>query len=384
MKRLLALALPALLAAACEAQAPDAPVAAVPAGMVYLGTGDGAIAVVDAASGRLARTLPAGTPAPDWARIYAAGGGAVRTLDGATGAVLGAHPAPAWADTVRTSADGRWLALASAARGSSSRFQVQDAAFALPPVTVELRGSFTFDALSSDGRRLYLLEWIGPGSYHVRRYDLAAGRLFPDVIAEKGEAPGSAMSGEAVDSLSTSDGSAQLTLYQRGAKGQAFVHVLPVAEDQPPFAWCVDLPPPAEGWLLVPGPDGGRFYAANPAAGWVVELVPAVGFAPPAVRQVRIPAAGGPPAAAAAVSADGKKLYVGGGAGLLAVDTSTFSVRARALPEHTITGLAVAPGGSTIYALSGRSRLLRLEPRALAPVHETPLTAPFISVLRVT
>ena len=79
------------------------------------------------------------------------------------------------------------------------------------------------EGLSNDGRRLYLLEWISPGRYHVRKYDLAAGRLAPDVIAEKGAPSGSSMSGEAVSSLATADGLAQVTLYQRNAEGHALL-----------------------------------------------------------------------------------------------------------------------------------------------------------------
>jgi hypothetical protein len=390
MKRFLTLvlALPVLIAAACSSQPAAAPTKPPPVGVVYLGAADGAMAVIDAASSRVARTLPAGTPSPDWTRIYAAGGGALTVTDALTGAALASHPAPSWAGTVRTSPDGRWLALASTAPGTRSRFQVQDAAFARPAVRVDLPGSFTFDGVSNDGRRLYLLEWIAPGRYHVRMYDLAAGRLSPDVIAEKGAPPGSAMSGEAVNSLATADGLEQLTLYQRNAEGHAFVHVLPIGPDgafgqHQPIAFCVDLPGPAEGWLMVPGITGSWFYAVNPTAGLVVGLA-ASGGQPPDVVQGRFPPAGGAPTdAAAAVSADGKTLYIGGATGLLALSTASFSVKARALQDRTITGLAVAPDGSSIYAVSALSRLLRIDAQALKPVADVAMVAPFTTVVRV-
>lgn len=387
MKRFLGLVLPALIAAACSGQPAAAPAKVPPQGVVYLGAANGAMAVLDAASGKVARTLPAGTPAPDWGRIYTAGGGALRVIDALTGEAVASNPAPGWADVVRTSADGRWLALASKAPGTPSRFQVQDAAFARPPITVTLPGSFTFDGLSNDGRRLFLLEWISPGRYHVRLYDLAGGRLTRDVIAEKGAPPGSSMSGEAVNSLATADGREQLTLYQRNAEGHAFVHILPIGPNgafgqNVPFAFCVDLPGPAEGWVMVPAPSGSRFYAINPAAGLLVGLA-ASGDQPPDVTQGRFPAmAGAPTDVAAAVSADGKTLYVGGGTGLLALNTSAFGVNARALQDRTITGLAVARDGSSIYAVSALSRLLRLDPRTLRPVAEVPMAAPFTTVVR--
>jgi hypothetical protein len=55
--------------------------------------------------------------------------------------------------------------------------------------TVRLKGSFSFDALSPDARRLYLIEHLyaneDPTHYRVRVYDLRAGRLSPTVISDK-------------------------------------------------------------------------------------------------------------------------------------------------------------------------------------------------------
>ena len=55
--------------------------------------------------------------------------------------------------------------------------------------TVRLTGSFSFDALSPDGRRIYLIEHVyaneDPTRYRVRMYDLQTRRLSPRVIADK-------------------------------------------------------------------------------------------------------------------------------------------------------------------------------------------------------
>jgi hypothetical protein len=55
--------------------------------------------------------------------------------------------------------------------------------------TVWLKGSFSFDALSPDARRFYLIEHLDanedPTHYRVRMYDLQAGRLSPRVISDK-------------------------------------------------------------------------------------------------------------------------------------------------------------------------------------------------------
>ena len=56
---------------------------------------------------------------------------------------------------------------------------------------VTLRGDFSFDALSPDGRWLYLIEYLSPkdpNRYAVRVYDLTAGLLEPEPIVDPDEA----------------------------------------------------------------------------------------------------------------------------------------------------------------------------------------------------
>src|SRR5205823_3536197 len=134
-------------------------------------------------------SLPTGAPSPDWRWLYAVAQHAVQVVDPATGTVAAQATLPDWASAVRTSANGRLLVLteSQAAGATSSRFSVLDSALAKPPRTVTLSGRFTFDGISGDGRRLYLLQWVGPGHYRVRRYDLPDGQLYPQAIVEKGE-----------------------------------------------------------------------------------------------------------------------------------------------------------------------------------------------------
>jgi hypothetical protein len=258
----------AIVLAACAGQPPHvvppppAPAVVAP-GQLYTTSGDRTIRVIDAATGQMVRTLPAGAPAPDWRRLYVLQAGRLDVIDPATGLTTASHPAPGWARVVQTSADGRWLVFAGDAPGD--RFQLRDAAFAAPPVDVRLSGRFTLDGLSGDGRRLYLLEWLDAGHYQIRMYSVALGRLSSGVIADKREI-GRPMSGVAVRSLTTGDGMLQLTLYQRSARGEAFVHALPIGQNAP-FAWCEDLPGPAEGWSFAPGPDGKRFLRGQRGCG---------------------------------------------------------------------------------------------------------------------
>ena len=359
-------------------------------GVVYLSTPSG-IVVLDALSGQVERELPAGTPSPDWRWVYTVGQGRLQKIDTATGQAAASTAAPDWAHGVRTSADGSWLVLSGASTGPPSRFEVMDSGLARKPVTASLPGAFTFDGLSNDGQRLYLLEWVRPGSYQVRMFDLARGILYSEVIADKREI-GQLMSGEALTSLTSSDGSTQLTLYQRSAKNEAFVHELPIGIDprKNPFAWCEDLPAPASGWGFVPGTGGDRFYAVNPQAGWVIEL-PAqfVGGASPFTgakpRQAHIGVTatstpdGQPPAAA--VSPDGTQLYLSTWPGLVATDTGSLKVTRRFLDGERIRATAFAPDGSALYAVSQAGSLLRIDPRTMAKVREITLVASLEAIL---
>ena len=349
------------------------------AGLVYVrGEAGGPIEVVDARAGRLARMLPAGVPAPDWRSLYRLSAGALQVLDAATGLVVATHAAPAWARDVATSANGRWLVLIDP---DGSRFQVQDAGFTSPPAGVSLGGRFTFDGVSGDGRRLYLLQWVSPGRYQVRMYDVVRGALSPQVISDKQEV-GQLMSGQALASLPTGDGAMQLTLYQRRADGRAFVHVLPVSTDMG-IAFCVDLPGPGAGWGFVAGPTGDVFYAVNPSAGLVVQLSTFGRVGPPSVRDGAVdrqPTIGDAPAAA--VSPDGMTLYLARAHGLAALDTHTLKVRTQALGDP-VEALGIAPDGSALYAIAGPSRLQRIDPRTLSVVGTVALDRPAGAILRV-
>ena len=360
-------------------------------GLVYVSAG-GRIEALEMASGKVVSTLAAGTPSPDWRRFYMVGQGRLQQVDAATGQQVASTAAPDWAQGVRTSADGSWLALTGTTTGPPSRFEVLDSAFAAKPVTVDLPGIFTFDGLSNDGQRLYLLEWVRQGSYQVRMYDLARGSLYAPVVADKREI-GQLMSGEALTSLTSGDGSTQLTLYQRSAKNEAFVHELPVGQRQSlPLAYCQDLPAPASGWGFVRSTRGDTFFAVNPAAGWVVQLEPQFGsrgpFSGANPRQARIGGTatstpGGQPPAVA-VSPDGATLVLSTWPGLVTVDTTSLKVTGRFLSGERIRGLGFAPEGSELYAVNQAGILLRVDPKTMAKVGEISLGAPLEAILHTT
>jgi len=154
-------------------------------------------------------------------------------------------PAVAWDGTADgLSADGRTLVLARWLRAGqrSTRFAVLDPHRMRPRSQVVLRGAFSFDAISPDGRTMYLIEYTAAKvatRYRVRAYDLAARRLLAQPIVDKRE-PDEPMTGAPITRAWSQDRAWAYTLYRRdGAK--PFIHALDTVGRR---AVCIDL----DGW----------------------------------------------------------------------------------------------------------------------------------------
>ena len=138
------------------------------------------------------------------------------------------------------SADGRTLVLISPRTRfprRSTTFAVVDARrLALRP-RVQLRGDFSFDALSPDGRVMYLIEYSARSfsNYAVRAYDLRARRLYPSPVVDPREAD-EPMTGAPVTRAASRDGRWAYTLYD--SPRHPFVHALDTARRT---AVCIDL-----------------------------------------------------------------------------------------------------------------------------------------------
>lgn len=177
--------------------------------------------------------------------------------------------------------DGRTLILGSP-YGSVSRFAVLDTRTLRLRKTIELKGSWAYDAISPNGKILYLIEYhlrANSFDYAVRAYDLAAGRLFPQPVVDPKEAD-EKMTGTPIARATGPGGAWVYTLYMR--TGAPFIHALDARNRK---AVCVDLP-----WTA--GDDE--------------------------MSQMRL-----------TLSADGRRLTVHprGGAALVVVDTKTFKAR---------------------------------------------------------
>jgi hypothetical protein len=142
------------------------------------------------------------------------------------------------------SRDGRTLVLASTQGGNPlktrSSFTVLRTSNLLARAEVALRGDFSFDALSPDGSRLYLIQHVSEANltrYVVRAYDLDRNRLLPDRIADKTQR-GWVMEGMPVTRATSANGRWAYTLYMRPG-GTPFVHALDTVRG---VAHCIGIP----------------------------------------------------------------------------------------------------------------------------------------------
>jgi hypothetical protein len=106
------------------------------------------------------------------------------------------------------------------------------------PRAFSLEGDFSFDALSPDGRTMYLINYTSPRDpteYDVRAYDLAAGDLEPGAIVDPDEA-GDEMYGFALSRVTSPDGRWAYTLYW--GREHPFIHALNTVDGT---ADCIDL-----------------------------------------------------------------------------------------------------------------------------------------------
>ncbi len=138
-------------------------------------------------------------------------------------------------------ADGSTLVLIQPRRRfprANTRFALVDTATLRIRRRLALRGDFSFDALSPDGRLLYLIHYLlprNPSRYEVRAYDLRRNRLLERVIVDPRE-PDERMSGLPVTRATGDGGRWEYTLYQ--GREYAFIHALDTEDAE---AFCIDL-----------------------------------------------------------------------------------------------------------------------------------------------
>jgi hypothetical protein len=115
---------------------------------------------------------------------------------------------------------------------------VLDTANLDPLSAIHLPGDFSFDAVSPDGRLMYLIHYKSPRDptdYEVRAYDVTRGKLLEQPIVDPSE-PDERMTGLPMARMTSPDGRWAYTLY--GGGGETFIHAL---DTKAATAACIDL-----------------------------------------------------------------------------------------------------------------------------------------------
>ena len=346
------------------------------------------IAVIDSRSHQTERTLSLGVPRSDWSHLYSVSGVALVDTDPATGATLGRMPLPAAYGLPDRgisgvpgglSENGEWLALetwdTNTSPPSATHLLVVPTRGGAPR-RVDLKGWWEFDAISDDGTRLYLLEYLYGNAYRVRVYLMGDQKLDPQVVVDKTD-PRESMAGVRLTSVGSADGQYEYTVYARETEG-AFIHALSLGG--PPISFCLDLPGSGYAntfdefrWSLVMNPEGTTLYAVNAAIGAAVEI--GIGNAePPTVQRkerfglpktasilARDAQAKESGANALVITPDGKTLIAGGKDGAVWLDTSTLSVRRHALAGWNVWSLGISRDGARLYAVRDNGEIAELD-----------------------
>ena len=196
--------------------------------------------------------------AADGRSSFAIVDGELRRFSTQTGKVTKTYPLVGTWRLTGVSATGAWIALQRA----GTEILVLDTKRGAIAHRLQLRGNFRVEAISAAGDFLFLQQDFVDGSYAVRGYDLAAGRLLPGSLGRKGETV--RMQGEAGQVVASPDGGWLLTVYVETTTQTAFVHALNLIERN---AICIVLPPcvrcGADDWTLDLAADNRTLRATN-------------------------------------------------------------------------------------------------------------------------
>jgi hypothetical protein len=337
------------------------------------------VAVIDTSSGSIERTLPLGTLAGK--HLYSVTLTTLSDIDPVTGSTTRKLQLPGYFQLPLITAnglpgglsqDGRWLVLQNDSGNGTSQMLVVDTSSMKAGAPISLAGSFQFDAISNDGQRIYMVEYLSAGSYRVRVYNVPAGHLESYIVVDKSD-PSESMTGLRLSGVPSPDGQWLYSVYARPHQG-AFIHALNLSQ---PYAFCLELPGSGYEsssdelqWSLALSTDGSRLFATNGAKGIVAEIN---ADGPSIVRTAHI-ASPNPLAGlfvqdveakefgsgGAVLSPDGKTLVMTGKTGLIWVDTTTLRARSSHLAGWTVWSLGLSPDGRMVYALSDAEMIAEL------------------------
>ena len=332
-----------------------------------LGEG-GPFLAYDTRTGRLRYRLHGGLASGD-ARWYFTVRGrrapaTIRRYDARTGRLSARFPVEArgWLSSI--SADGAYLTLTNGAKGGTA-VHVVDVLSRRVVRSAFLPGSWEVETVSTDGRRLFLVEYLrgaGHQRYRIRLYDVRRGALRQQPIKGAGEP--TVMQGWGLRAVASPDGRWLHTLYVVGKDNVAFVHALNLRTAKPR---CIFLPSrnaaheALSRYSLTLSADGRTLYAANPAVGSVaridVERLKVIHTA--TFERERIAVRRLPQTTNGVLSPDGRTLYFTGARSVWAFDAAAARVRGPYRTGKPVIGLAWA--GNRVHALRTDRRLVALD-----------------------
>lgn len=345
----------------------------------------GLVSVIDSRSQTVDRSLPLGTPSPDWTHLYWVKSDVLVDVDPQTGATLHTLQLPGDFQLPLATLsgmpgglaqNGHWLVLEAFDKtpttvASGTHLLLIDTSYTRAMQKVDLPGFFQFDAISNDGLRMYLIQFVSTTEYYVRFYDMGTNRLDSTIIFDKSDGS-AAMAGLRLSGVPSPDGHWLYSVYTRQDKS-AFIHVLSMDN---PIAFCLDLPgsgyssdPASFSWSLAISRDGSHLYATNLAMGVVAD----VNAAGPSISRTVHVASAGPTASilaqdvqakafganGSAVSPDGRTLVISG-AGVVWLDTATLQVQGRQLTDWTVWSLGLSPDGSMLYVVNDAGKIAEM------------------------
>jgi len=347
------------------------------------------LSVIDSRSHSVDFNMPLGTPSPDWTHLYTVSGDGLIDIDPQTGTKLRNVRLPGYFQLPPAtmsgvpgglSPNGRWLVLESFDRSSTgvpsaTHLLLVDTSYAKSMQQIDFRGSFQFDAISNDGQRIFLIQYVSSTEYYVRQFDVGIGQLNPTVIFDKSDG-GAAMAGLRLSGVASPDGNWLYSIYVRQDKSP-FIHALNLEGSL--IAFCLDLPgsgyasnSDAFHWSLALKADGSHLYATNGATGIVADISIDHGVpSPPRAARLNDSQTGGIPGVldveakelggnAAVVSLDGRTLVMAGKTGVVWVDTASMKAGGHQLAGWNVWSLAMSPDGTTLYAMSDGGKIAEL------------------------
>ena len=358
-----------------------------PAEVLYVQGGQ-YVSAIDAANGDLIMSARDLLVPHDWSSVLTAstsgGETSVSLLQPADAAKRDAAVVQGDLELTVASSDGRKVALATPRTEGSTPWLPDGRATTdvavLDPESGEteafkLEGNFEPEAFSTDGRELFMIEYIpamDPDRYRVRRLKLATGNVVP-IGRLKLAAPGQ-MRGTGRMQVMAPNASQLYTLYTRqganyahGAPEEhhagmvhAFVHLLDLTDR---WAHCIDLPMPfgkgsATASAIAMSPAGGPLYVTDWSNGAVAKVRPdkvSVG------RVVRLELGAPDDATFAQAGFDNGRLYVAGNDEIVVLDGDSLAELGRWPLGGEVTGLFLTPDEERLFVSLG-DRIVHLDP----------------------